>query len=273
MPPPALHSLLAPLRPLARVLDAPARRRLAAAVGIDDIRTCAKLRAPKMIFDYIDGAAEDEIALRRSRSAYSDIELHYNVLSGHATVDTRTQLFGHELAREGQRRFVVVDDATVAPRRRLGAFPRRHECFALLPLLVSGARRRRAFLPHIWLAPDRLGPRSSDIISPALRYPSLRWHGTYALLDVRGPRSSRRRGRRRRRSNQSPENAIRQDGKIVIGQPASWFPPGQRRQYRERLRHRRELFFQLAPARELPDLLRVGIEAGVDARLQVRDSL
>ena len=45
-------------------------------------------------------------------------------------------LFDPEPAREGQRRFVVVDDATVAPRRRLGAFPRRHECFALLTLLV-----------------------------------------------------------------------------------------------------------------------------------------
>ena len=97
MPPPSLHRLLSPLKPLVRVLDVPSRRRLAAAVNVADLRECASARAHKMVFDYIDGGADDEIALNRSRSAYSELEMHYHVLSGHGSIDLSTSLFGHEL--------------------------------------------------------------------------------------------------------------------------------------------------------------------------------
>ena len=91
--------LFASLRPLARVLDRPAMSRLERAVNIADLRACAARRAPRMVFDYIDGAADDEISLNRNRTAYSDLELHYHVLSGHGHVDLRAgTLFGHEMA-------------------------------------------------------------------------------------------------------------------------------------------------------------------------------
>jgi L-lactate dehydrogenase (cytochrome) len=92
-----MHRVFAPLRPLVGVLDVPAGRRLAKAVNIADLRDCASRRAPRMVFDYIDGGADDEIALRRSRTAYAEQELHYSVLSGYGEADMRTKLFGHEL--------------------------------------------------------------------------------------------------------------------------------------------------------------------------------
>merc|ERR1719506_3116284 len=35
-----------------------------------------------MVFDYLDAGADDEISLRRGKDAYSELEMHYHVLSG-----------------------------------------------------------------------------------------------------------------------------------------------------------------------------------------------
>ena len=40
------------------------KRRLAAALTIDDLRTIAKRRTPKAAFDYTEGAAEAELSRR-----------------------------------------------------------------------------------------------------------------------------------------------------------------------------------------------------------------
>ena len=47
------------------------RRRLAAALTIDDLRRIAKRRTPKAAFDYTDGSAEEELSLARARQATS----------------------------------------------------------------------------------------------------------------------------------------------------------------------------------------------------------
>ncbi|MGH9161539.1 MAG: alpha-hydroxy acid oxidase [Vicinamibacteraceae bacterium] len=39
-------------------------------VNIDDLRTLAKRRLPRVVFDYIDGGAEDEVTLRENRRAF-----------------------------------------------------------------------------------------------------------------------------------------------------------------------------------------------------------
>jgi len=66
--------------PLNAIFDAPSKRRLAKAVNIADLRLCAKARAHKMVFDYLDAGADDEISLRRGKDAYSQLEMHYHVL-------------------------------------------------------------------------------------------------------------------------------------------------------------------------------------------------
>ena len=48
-----------------------------------------------MVFDYLDGGADDEITLRRNKDAYSELEMHYRVLAGikPSTLDLSTNLF------------------------------------------------------------------------------------------------------------------------------------------------------------------------------------
>ena len=60
-------------------------------------RTCVRLarrRAPRAVFDYTDGAAGAEVALRRSREAYARVEFRPQVLQDVSTVDTSTTILG-----------------------------------------------------------------------------------------------------------------------------------------------------------------------------------
>jgi L-lactate dehydrogenase (cytochrome) len=70
------------------------RRRLDAALTIEDLRTIAKRRTPRAAFDYTDGAAEGELSLARARQAFQDVEFHPSVLRDVANVDTSTTVFG-----------------------------------------------------------------------------------------------------------------------------------------------------------------------------------
>src|SRR5215469_7276561 len=71
---------LAPLIQFKRPrLDA-TKRRLDAALTIQDLRRIAKRRTPRAAFDYADGAAEDELSIRRARQAFRDIEFHPKIL-------------------------------------------------------------------------------------------------------------------------------------------------------------------------------------------------
>jgi L-lactate dehydrogenase (cytochrome) len=89
-----LRPLLAPRRP---ELD-PTARRLARAASIADLRAIARRRAPRAVFDYADGAADQEIGLRRSREAFARVELVPRVLRDVADVDTSTTLLGRRSA-------------------------------------------------------------------------------------------------------------------------------------------------------------------------------
>ena len=56
------------------------KRRLDAALTIEDLRRIAERRTPKAAFDYTDGAAEDELSIGRARQAFRDIEFHPTIL-------------------------------------------------------------------------------------------------------------------------------------------------------------------------------------------------
>jgi L-lactate dehydrogenase (cytochrome) len=87
-------SELAPLlRPRAASLD-PTARRLAAAASITDLRDLARRRAPRAVFDYTDGAAGEEISLRRSRTAYARVQFEPHVLRDVSSIDTSTTILG-----------------------------------------------------------------------------------------------------------------------------------------------------------------------------------
>src|SRR6201991_4664908 len=74
------------------------KRRLDAALTIEDLRRIAKHRTPKAAFDYTDGAAEDELSLARARQAFLDIEFHPTILRDVEKVDTGRQVLGDHVA-------------------------------------------------------------------------------------------------------------------------------------------------------------------------------
>jgi len=70
------------------------KRRLDAALTINDLRTIAKRRTPKAAFDYTDGAAEGELSLDRARRAFEDVEFHPDILRPANEVDTSCEILG-----------------------------------------------------------------------------------------------------------------------------------------------------------------------------------
>jgi L-lactate dehydrogenase (cytochrome) len=72
----------------------PRERRLAAAATVWDLRSTARQRVPRAVFDYVDGAAEGETSLRRSREAYARVEFVPSVLRDVSAVDTTTTILG-----------------------------------------------------------------------------------------------------------------------------------------------------------------------------------
>jgi L-lactate dehydrogenase (cytochrome) len=57
----------------------------------------ARRRLPGGVFDYVDGGAEDEVALRASVEAYRRLRFRPRVLRGFAEVDTATTLLGRRI--------------------------------------------------------------------------------------------------------------------------------------------------------------------------------
>ena len=64
----------------------------------DDFRRLARRRLPRPIFDYIDGAADDETTARRNTESYRDCDLVPNVLRGVSDVDMSVTVMGQKLA-------------------------------------------------------------------------------------------------------------------------------------------------------------------------------
>jgi L-lactate dehydrogenase (cytochrome) len=63
-----------------------------------DFRELARRRLPGPIFDYIDGAADDEVTCRRNTEAFERCDLVPNVLRGVEKVDLSVTVMGQKLA-------------------------------------------------------------------------------------------------------------------------------------------------------------------------------
>ncbi|MEP7370264.1 MAG: alpha-hydroxy acid oxidase [Dermatophilaceae bacterium] len=108
----------------------PTERRLARAHTIGDLRSIARRRTPRAVFDYTDGAAEAEISLRRARAAFRSIEFRPGVLRDVSRVDPSSTILGKRSAlpfvfaptgftrmmhHEGERAVVRVADRRGIP--------------------------------------------------------------------------------------------------------------------------------------------------------------
>ena len=72
--------------------------RLSDCHNIDDFRRLAKQRLPWPVFDYIDGAADDELTRQRNTAAYGECDLVPDVLAGVETIDTSCTILGRKTA-------------------------------------------------------------------------------------------------------------------------------------------------------------------------------
>lgn len=66
--------------------------------NIDDFRRLAKRRLPWPVFDYIDGAADDEITKARNTAAFAECDLVPDVLAGVEEIDTSVTIMGRRSA-------------------------------------------------------------------------------------------------------------------------------------------------------------------------------
>jgi L-lactate dehydrogenase (cytochrome) len=72
--------------------------RLRDCCNFHDFRLLAKQRLPGPIFDYIDGAADDEVTYRRNTESFERCDLVPNVLRGVGAIDMSVTVMGQKLA-------------------------------------------------------------------------------------------------------------------------------------------------------------------------------
>lgn len=66
-------------------------------MSVADVARRARRRLPKIIWDFLEGGAEDELTLIRNRSAFGRVELRPRILVDVSSRSTTTTLFGKEL--------------------------------------------------------------------------------------------------------------------------------------------------------------------------------
>ena len=78
------------------------------AFNIADLRKVAQRRLPRMVFDYMDGGADDECTLRANVQRFRQYELTWDVLCNISTISTATTVLGSP----AQLPFVICPTAT-----------------------------------------------------------------------------------------------------------------------------------------------------------------
>ena len=76
----------------------PVARRLQSVASVSDLRDISKRRLPGGVFDYIDGAAEDEVTLRRNSEAYNSVEFKPRVFRDVSNISVASSLLGKPLS-------------------------------------------------------------------------------------------------------------------------------------------------------------------------------
>ncbi|MEN9924408.1 MAG: hypothetical protein RL268_534 [Pseudomonadota bacterium] len=66
--------------------------------SVNDFRELARRRLPWPVFDYIDGAADDELTKARNSAAFDTVDLVPDVLAGVGTIDTSCTILGRKSA-------------------------------------------------------------------------------------------------------------------------------------------------------------------------------
>jgi L-lactate dehydrogenase (cytochrome) len=73
-------------------------RQLRGCLNIEDLRRLSRRRLPRAVFDYVDGAADEEITVHENRAAFRAWRFTPRVLEGAGDPDLSTELFGRPFA-------------------------------------------------------------------------------------------------------------------------------------------------------------------------------
>jgi (S)-mandelate dehydrogenase len=110
--------------------------RIDSAINIDDLKRLAKRRLPRIMFDFIEGGAEDEVGLRTNANAFRNLRLVPRYYIDTSKREQRATILGRTYA----------SPFGIAPTGMAGAFRRDAELFlaqaaaeADVPYLMSGA--------------------------------------------------------------------------------------------------------------------------------------
>ena len=74
------------------------RGRRRAGLTVADLRRTARRRLPRMVFDFVDGGAEDEATVRENRRAFTDVAFRPRVLVDVSARPQRVRVLGQDLA-------------------------------------------------------------------------------------------------------------------------------------------------------------------------------
>jgi L-lactate dehydrogenase (cytochrome) len=141
----------------------PVTRRLSACHDVGDLRRVARRRIPRPVFDYADGAADEEIAAAANIAAFRAWRFRPRVLAGVAAADTSASVFGPAwpvpllLGPAGYTRMLHPDGEIGA-----AASARRHGLpYTLSTMASTGIEELRAAVPvgdlwfQLYLTRDR----------------------------------------------------------------------------------------------------------------------
>jgi L-lactate dehydrogenase (cytochrome) len=130
--------------------------------NIATLRQKASRRLPRPIFDYLDGGADDEKALRRSSSAFDGIEIIPSMLTGATVARGGHRLFGHDidwpvmLAPTGLTRLFHADaELAVARAASRAGIPYCLSTLGTTSLEAFGKATRAPRLFQIYIFKDR----------------------------------------------------------------------------------------------------------------------
>jgi L-lactate dehydrogenase (cytochrome) len=99
-----------------------ARRRLSACHDIFELRAAARRRIPRPVFDYVDGAADEEVSMRANLRAFRRHRFQPRAVADVTSIDTSTHLLGRDvplplvLAPTGYTRMMHPDGEVGAAR-------------------------------------------------------------------------------------------------------------------------------------------------------------
>src|SRR3954471_4630347 len=130
------------------------------AASVEDFRHAARLRLPRMLFEYIDGGAYAEETLRRNVGDMQQLSLRQRVLRDMTAVDTGTELFGQPLSMP----------LILGPVGRAGMYAKRGELQAA----------HAAALAEVPFSLSTVGICSIEEVAEKVRAP---WFQLYVLKD------------------------------------------------------------------------------------------